>query len=133
MHGDRAGGAHDDPKHGPEVVDRSAKPFNRVLGEVGARLGVIVPEFATVIVEPFLLQQMPCARVMKPRVVEDDQTRVPRQICPLVVVTRSVAKLIDDEIVGLALVSPDKIVGGRLGEPVDREDWIEMDEELVAV
>ena len=50
--GDEPRRPHHDAQHRPEVVDRAAEPFYRVLDEVGARVRVVVPELTTVVVEP---------------------------------------------------------------------------------
>ena len=110
VHGDRPGGPHHHAQHRPEVVDRSAEPFDGVFDEVGCRIGMVVPEFVAVVAEPFLIQQSPRPGMVQARVVQHDEARVARQIRPHVVVAGGVPELVHDEIVRHALLLPDEVV-----------------------
>ena len=120
MHGDEPRRLQHDPQHRPEVVDRPAEAFDGVLDDIACDARMVVPELMPVVVEPSLLEQRARARLMQPRIVQDDQTRVGGQIAPHEVVARRVAQLIDDKVVGIAARPPGKIARVRLGKTVDR-------------
>ena len=71
---------------------------------------MVVPELATVVVEPLMLEQLPGARVVQLRIVDDDEPGVAGEVGPDVVVMGVVAELVDDKIVGIAPLFPDEIV-----------------------
>ena len=110
VHRDQPGGAEHDGQHGPEVIDRPAQPFDRVLLDAGRRLGMVVAKLPAVVVRASLAQQVPGARVVEARIVQDDEARIGREVRPHVVVPAGVAELVDDEVVGRPLVFPDEVV-----------------------
>ena len=62
---DHTGCVHHQAHHRPQVVNRSAKPHDRVLDDVARDVGMVVPELVAVVVEAFQVQELPRARVMQ--------------------------------------------------------------------
>ena len=96
---------------------------------------MVVPELASVVVEPLLLEQVPGARMVQLWIVDDNEPGVAGEVGPDVVVMGVVAELVDDQIVRIAPSLPDEVVrvedpfgarrGRGLDKPVDREVAVE--------
>jgi hypothetical protein len=126
-------GAHHDAQHRPAVVDRTAEAGHGILHEVASSVRVVVPEFPPVVVEPFLLEEVVCARLVQACVVQHDEARVRGHVSPHEVVAWRVAELVDDKIVGIAARLPEEVAGGLIGKAVDGVTWSQSRHELGAV
>ena len=79
--GDQTGRSENDRQHGPEVVGRSAQPFDGVLRRRRRpRRGGLYAELAAVVGHAAgPVEQAPRARLVEPRVVQDEEAGVARQ------------------------------------------------------
>ena len=119
--------------HGPQVIDRAAESFDGPLRDGRVHPGVVVLKFLAVLGDALAVEQAPRARVVQPGVVQDDETRIAREVGPHVVVAGGVAQVVDDEVVGRASCPPDEVVRHVFGIRIDLESPRQLSQQLGAV
>ena len=104
-----AGLCHD-PSHRPEIGERSKETGDTELGDIQVRVRMIEAEFRPVVLLALVLQQIASAGMVQLAIMQHDQTWIPHEIRPHVVMTGRVAELVHDQVIWVARPFPDEIV-----------------------